>query len=88
MTMTDNNDMDFEVHGSWLVFKKPVDGIQVTPKPISTKSCSQCGCDQLSLLRSTNEKICTGCGHTMSWNLDVGQHSLITNNRMKGLKGE
>lgn len=45
-------------------------------------SCINCGCQQLSLLRSLNIKKCTSCGHEMKWNLDPGQMPLVRSNRM------
>ena len=50
---------------------------------IKTKhSCTQCGCEYLSPLRSNNVKKCTSCGHEMDWNLDPGQLPLVRSNRM------
>lgn len=45
-------------------------------------TCTKCGCEQLSQLRSINTKKCTSCGHEMDWNLDPGQLPLVRSNRM------
>lgn len=46
-------------------------------KPGTTKFCSECGCLQLVLLSSQNEKHCSSCGHVMSWELAEGQKPAI-----------
>lgn len=55
------------------------DSRQFKPKK---HTCTQCGCEQLSQLRSINIKKCTSCGHEMEWNLDPGQMPLVRSNRM------
>lgn len=46
-------------------------------KPGTTKFCSECGCLQLVLLSSQNQKHCSSCGHVMTWELAVGQKPAI-----------
>lgn len=46
-------------------------------KPGTTKFCSECGCLQLVLLSSQNEKHCSSCGHVMTWELAEGQKPAI-----------
>jgi hypothetical protein len=46
-------------------------------KPGTTKFCGECGCLQLVLLSSQNEKHCSSCGHVMTWELAVGQKPAI-----------
>lgn len=50
---------------------------------INTKRCNKCRSNKLVLLRSTNEKLCSNCGNSITWHLDEGQKSLITNNRVR-----
>lgn len=57
-----------------------INRILVTDEP--KHKCTQCGCQQLSPLRSLNVKKCTSCGHEMEWNLDPGQLPLVRSNRM------
>lgn len=42
---------------------------------------SKCCSVGLVLLRSTNEKICSGCLKTYDWQLDPGQTPLLGSNR-------
>lgn len=46
-------------------------------KPGTTKFCDECGCLQLVLLSSQNQKHCSSCGHVMTWELAEGQKPAI-----------
>lgn len=51
--------------------------------PTTTKVCPECKSDKLVKFLSLNYKECNDCGKRIEWNLDKGQKSLVSNNRIK-----
>jgi len=47
------------------------------PEKQSTKCCTKCGNEQLLLLRTLNQKICTDCDIVIPWYLEKDQEQLI-----------
>ena len=47
------------------------------PEKQSTKYCPKCQNEQLLLLRTFNQKICTDCCIVIPWYLEKGQEQMI-----------
>lgn len=51
-------------------------------KPVRNKNCCPLCDSPMSMIRSTNKKMCTSCDFETSWHLDEGQLPLVRSNRM------